>query len=94
MVCRWNRSHEITQGNKGQSKDTWETTFKRKSKERKKLGENVPGVGGNQENVVHCRRQGRRRISNVAERLSVIRIERRDTMRLLWLVESEDSGRR
>lgn len=52
------------------------------------------GVGGNQENVILCRSQGRRRISNVTERLSMIRIEMRDTMRLLWLVESEDSGRR
>lgn len=80
---------------KGQSKDTWgTTTFKRESTESKKLGENVPGVGGTQENVIHCGRLGRRRISNVAERLSVIRIEMRDTMRLLWLVESEDSGKR
>lgn len=54
----------------------------------------LQGVGGNQENVILCRSQGRRRISNVAERLSMITVEMRDTMRLLWLVESEDSGRR
>lgn len=42
-------------------------------KRRKKLGGNVTGIRGNVENVIHCRTQGRRRISNVAERLSLIR---------------------
>ena len=72
----------------GGNKDIWGTpTFKRKSKERKKLGGNITEVGGNREKVTHCRTQGRRRVSSAAERLSMIKIKMRDTMRLLWLVE-------
>lgn len=71
----------------GGNKDIWGTpTFKRKSKEREKLGGNITEAGGNQEKVTHCRTQGRRRVS-AAERLSMRRIKMRDTVRLLRLVE-------
>lgn len=44
----------------GGNKDIWGTpTFKRKSKEREKLGGNVTEAGGNREKVT----QGRRRVS-------------------------------